>query len=40
LDLTQNFMDEEWRKLVYNGGCLHVARAHEAMNEGLGTWRS
>ena len=29
LDLTQNFMDEEWRKLVYNGGWLYVAQAHE-----------
>jgi hypothetical protein len=31
-DLTQNFMDEEWRKLVYNGGWLYVAQACEQMN--------
>jgi hypothetical protein len=29
LDLTQNFMDEEWRKLVYNGRWLYVAQACE-----------
>ncbi len=28
-DLTQNFMDEEWRKLVYNGRWLYVAQACE-----------
>jgi hypothetical protein len=28
-DPTRNFMDEEWRKLVYNGGWLYVAQAHE-----------
>jgi uncharacterized membrane protein YgcG len=27
LDLTQNFIDEEWRKLVYNGGWVYVAPA-------------
>jgi hypothetical protein len=31
-DLTQNFMDEEWRKLAYNGGWLYVAQAQEQMN--------
>jgi hypothetical protein len=29
LDLNQNFMDEEWRKLAYNGGLLYVAQACE-----------
>jgi hypothetical protein len=29
---TQNFTDEEWRKLAYNGGRLYVAQAHEQMN--------
>jgi hypothetical protein len=28
-DPTQNFTDEEWRKLAYNGGRLYVAQAHE-----------
>jgi hypothetical protein len=32
LDLTQNFMDEEWRKLAYNGGRMYVAQAREQMN--------
>jgi hypothetical protein len=27
LNLTQTFMDEEWRKLVYNGGWVYVAQA-------------
>ncbi len=31
-DLTQNFTDEEWRKLAYNGGWLYVAQAREQMN--------
>jgi hypothetical protein len=25
-------MDEEWRKLAYNGGRLYVAQARERMN--------
>jgi hypothetical protein len=29
LDPTQNFMNKAWRKLVYNGGWLYVAQAHE-----------
>jgi hypothetical protein len=29
LDLTQNFTDEEWRKLAYNGGWMYVAQARE-----------
>jgi uncharacterized membrane protein YgcG len=28
-DPTQNFADEEWRKLAYNGGRLYVAQARE-----------
>jgi hypothetical protein len=28
-DPTQNFMDEKWRKLAYNGGQLYMAKAHE-----------
>jgi hypothetical protein len=28
-DPTQNFTDEEWRKLAYNGGRLYVAQARE-----------
>jgi hypothetical protein len=31
-DPTQNFTDEEWRKLAYNGGRLYVAQAQEQMN--------
>jgi hypothetical protein len=31
-DPTQNFMDEEWRKLAYNGGRLYVTQACEQMN--------
>jgi hypothetical protein len=27
LDLTQNFIDEECRKLAYNGGWVYVAQA-------------
>jgi hypothetical protein len=26
-------MDEEWMKLVFNGGRLYVAQAHEQMND-------
>ncbi len=32
LDPTQNFTDEEWRKLAYNGRRLYVAQACERMN--------